>query len=99
MATIRHAPQRRASGIGRHPYTFRTLLFRVACKSLLMTGRPCLVGGVRGGIDPIPGDLLHPLLLTKLVSPYPLSWPVILPYVVIARLVCDSATTSTRRNL
>jgi len=49
--------------------------FRVAYKSLLITGRPCLVGGgYRPG--PVPGDLLPPLLLTKLVSPLPISWPV-----------------------
>src|SRR5437016_987070 len=69
------APQEASSSIGaQHPIHHR-LLFRDACKSLLMTGRLCLAGGGhRPG--PVPGDLLPPLLLTKLMSPPFISWPV-----------------------
>ena len=40
-----------------------------------MTGRLCLTGGGYR-LSPVLGDLLPPLLLTKLVSPLPISWPV-----------------------
>ena len=46
--------------------------FRVAYKSLLITGRPYLIGGVE--VDPTPSDLLYRLLLTKLMSPLILSY-------------------------
>jgi hypothetical protein len=79
VATVHYAPRPIYVIHAAPPAHINRWPFRVACKSLLMTGRPCLAGGDLGDrSDPTPGDLLHPLLLTKLVSPLILSWPVFL---------------------
>src|SRR5271156_90106 len=93
MATTHFAPQEASSSIGaQHPIHHR-FPFRDACKSLLITGRPCLAGGgCRAG--PVPGNLLPPLLLTKLVSPLFISCACVSNHRVLVRLACVSPTTS-----
>jgi len=58
-----------------------------------MTGRPCLAGGGhRPG--PVPGNLLPPLLLTKLVSPLFISCACVSNHRVLVRLACVSPAAS-----
>ena len=72
MVTTYYALREVSSNIGAQYSIYCQFLFRVTCKSLFMTGRPCLIeGGYRLG--PVLGDLLPPLLLTKLVSPLSIS--------------------------
>ena len=100
MAITHFAPQEASNNIGAQHPIYHQFLFRDACKSLLMIGRPCLAGGGhRPG--PVPGDLLPPLLLTKLVSPlfvrlssprptvpvFPLQPP---PYVYMYQVMCTT---------
>ena len=75
VVTTYYAPQETSNNIGAQYPIHYQLPFRVACKGLFITSQLCLIrGGYRLG--PVPGDLLPPLLLTKLVSPTFISWPV-----------------------
>jgi hypothetical protein len=85
VATTHFAPQEASSNIGAQHPIYHQFLFRDACKSLLMTGRPCLAGGGRRA-GPVPGNLLPPLLLTKLVSPLFISCACVSNCQVLVRL-------------
>ena len=95
MATTYYAPRETSSNIGAQPPIHYQLPFRVACKGLPMTGRPCLAGGGHR-LGPVPGNLLPPLLLTKLVSPLFISCACVSNRQVLVQLACVSPTASPK---